>query len=662
MSKAQTELQADRQQSRLRVLIVEDSRPDAELQIATLKRAGYDVHFELAHDSTAMRQKLDTADFDIILADYNLQNWTGLDALEVLRESGKDVPVVMVTGSLGDEAAVDCIKEGASDYVLKDRLGRLPLAVRRALMERDMIRERTQAQIALAESEEKYRDLLENANDLIHSYLPDGRMLYANRTWKTTLGYSDGDIANLHIQDVIHADSREIWARQIEQLIQGEHSEKAEIILVTRDGKKILGEASRSCKFTDGKPAFIRSIIRDITERRQLEEQIRQSTKMEAIGQLAGGVAHDFNNLLTVILGYGQILHETVGALEREYVTEILKSSDRAASLTRQLLAFSRRQILAPQAIDLNVVVSNMEKMLRRLIGENFILTTHQQPSLGRVKADHGQIEQVILNLVVNARDAMPEGGKIAIETSDIDLDQVYARGHLTVVPGPYVMLAVSDTGVGMDAATQERIFEPFFTTKELGKGTGLGLSTVYGIVKQSAGNIWVYSELGKGSTFKIYFPRIEDPAEPLEKPQVTSRTLQGKETILIVEDEDLVRSLVRVALQSNGYRVLESSDARQACQILEESREPIHLLLTDVVMPHMSGKELAERVATQHSDSRVLYMSGYTDNAVVLHSVLEATAHFLQKPFTPKALLKKVREVLDTPSPARPKRKLSRQ
>jgi two-component system, cell cycle sensor histidine kinase and response regulator CckA len=650
MSNAQMEnLPLDEREATLRVLVVEDSIPDAELQIATLKRAGYIVKYAVAVSEDALRRQLSQSDFDIVLADFNLQNWTGLDALGVLKQSGKEIPVVMVTGSLGDEAAVDCIKEGATDYVLKDRLGRLPLAVRRALAERAVIRERTQAQVALQQSEERYRDLLENANDLIHSYLPDGRILYANRAWKTTLGYTDDEVAKLRVNDVIHPDSQAAWAEQMDQLFRGEHSDKAEIILITRDGRKILGEASRSCKLVDGKPAFIRSIIRDMTERRQLEEQIRQTAKMEAIGQLAGGVAHDFNNLLTVILGYGQILHETVGPHEREYVAEILKSSDRAASLTRQLLAFSRRQIMTPQAIDLNVIVSNMEKMLKRLIGENYELSTSQKASLGKVKADPGQIEQVILNLIVNARDSMPNGGKITLETADVDLDEAYSRTHVTVIPGPYVMLAVSDTGVGMDAATQARIFEPFFTTKELGKGTGLGLSTVYGIVKQSSGNIWVYSEVGRGSTFKVYFPRIEAPVEMVGKPVVNPTTVKGTETVLVVEDEEPVRSLVRVALQSGGYRVMEAGDAQQACNLLEQFRGPIHLVLTDVVMPHMSGKELAARTATLHPESQILYMSGYTDNAIVLHGVLEATASFLQKPFAPKTLLKKVREVLDS-------------
>jgi CheY-like chemotaxis protein len=328
-------------------------------------------------------------------------------------------------------------------------------------------------------------------------------------------------------------------------------------------------------------------------------------------------------------------------------VVEILKASERAAALTRQLLAFSRRQILAPQVLDLNVIVANMEKMLKRLIGENIELATVQEPGLGRVRADAGQVEQVILNLCVNARDAMPDGGKITIETANVDLDEAYSRSHATVVPGSYVMLAVSDSGYGMDSDTLNRIFEPFYTTKEKGKGTGLGLSTVYGIVKQSAGNIWVYSELGRGSSFKVYLPRIQGPA--MVMPITSAPTsIRGTETILLVEDEVAVRSLVRETLQSFGYHVLEAQGAEHALTILAEYDGPIHLLLTDVVMPQVSGKELAKKLAPLHPEAETLFMSGYTDNAIVRHGVLDANTFFLQKPFMPKTLVTKVREVLD--------------
>lgn len=633
----------------LRVLVVEDNPRDAELQIATLARAGYLVQHKVAPTADIFRQTLGQLDFDIILADYNLQDWTGLDALDILKASGKNIPVIMVTGSLGDEAAVACIKEGASDYVLKDRVARLPLAVRSALKERELLWERVETLEALRQSEEKYRDLFENANDLIYSFTPDGRILYVNRAWKDALEYSDEEIGNLPVSQIIHPDSRESWADQMERSLRAESDEKTDITLVTKSGKRILGEASRTCKFVDGKLSFVRSIIRDITERRQLEEQVRQTVKMEAIGQLAGGVAHDFNNLLTIILGYAESLQDGLGPTEKEYVGEILKASHQAASLTRQLLAFGRRQIMDPQVLDLNYIVDNMENMLRRLIGADFELAARQQPDLGGVKADSGQIEQVILSLVVNARDAMPNGGKIIVETANVDLDEAYAHAHVTVTPGSYVMLAVSDSGVGMDSETMSRIFEPFFTTKEPGKGTGLGLSTVYGIVKQSAGNISVYSEVGRGSTFKVYLPRVQDPAETAGTVASAPQPAQGKETVLLVEDEAPLRSLVRDTLQSSGYKVLEAEDAEHALAILEGYPNPIDMVLTDVVMPQLSGKELAQRSSLLHPETRVLYISGYMEDAGARHGVPDRSTFFLQKPFTAKTLVKKVREVLDT-------------
>ncbi len=390
----------------------------------------------------------------------------------------------------------------------------------------------------------------------------------------------------------------------------------------------------------------------EITERKQLEAQLLQSQKMEAVGRLAGGIAHDFNNLLTVIKGYSELLVEEVGGdgRLRRAAEEIDKAADRAALLTRQLLAFSRRQVLEPEVLDLNDVVANMDKMLRRLIGEDIDLVSVRRPGLGRVKADPGQIEQVIMNLAVNARDAMPQGGKLTLETANVELDEVYARNHVAITPGSYVMLAVSDTGCGMDAETQARIFEPFFTTKELGKGTGLGLATVYGIVKQSGGYIWVYSEPGQGTTFKVYLPRLEEAVETAQPEREIVRPARGSETVLLVEDEENVRQLVRQTLEKNGYTVLEARAGAEATQLSAQHPGPIHLMLTDVVMPKMSGRELAERLALLRPGIKVLYMSGYTDNAIVHHGVLDPGTAFLQKPFTAADLGQKVREVLDSP------------
>jgi len=394
----------------------------------------------------------------------------------------------------------------------------------------------------------------------------------------------------------------------------------------------------------------------DVTEqvlsRRRLEEtenQLRQSQKLESVGMLAGGIAHDFNNLLTVITGYSDLtlrrLHKA-DPLARN-VEEIAKAAEGAASLTRQLLAFSRKQVLQPKVLDLNSVIANIERMLGRLVGEDMELRTSPGVGLGQVQADPGQIEQVIVNLVVNARDAMPKGGKITIETANIYLDEEYARRHIAVQPGWYAMLAVTDTGYGMDAETQRQIFEPFFTTKEQGKGTGLGLSTVYGIVKQSGGNIWVYSEVGVGTTFKIYLPAVDEQATEPDAAAVRPESVAGTETILLAEDEEMVRNLARESLKMHGYTVLEAANAGEALSICQQHEGPIHLLLTDVVMPRMSGRELAEQLAGLRPGVRVLYMSGYPDQSIVHHGLLDGDIAFIGKPFTPDALVLKVVEVL---------------
>jgi nitrogen-specific signal transduction histidine kinase/ActR/RegA family two-component response regulator len=398
-----------------------------------------------------------------------------------------------------------------------------------------------------------------------------------------------------------------------------------------------------------GRLVAIECIARDITSRRQLEAQFLQAQKMEAVGRLAGGVAHDFNNLLTVINGYSAMALETLDEFDplHEEMQEIYKAGERAASLTRQLLAFSRRQAVTPRILDLNLIVSDMDRMLRRVLGEDAVLNTTLETGLEAILADPGQIEQVILNLAVNARDAMPDGGRMLIETGNAVLDEDYARQHNAVVPGSYVMLAVSDTGCGMDAETQAHIFEPFFTTKGEGQGTGLGLSMVFGIVQQSGGDIWVYSEPGKGTTFKIYFPVAGDrPAQAKHGP--TSRQSTGTETILLVEDEEGVRNLIRTSLQRAGYTVLEARDGNEALLLYERHATSIDLILTDVVMPQMSGRELADRFAAIRPDVPLLFMSGYTAKAIVQHGVLDPQTPFLAKPFTPSTLTAKVRETLD--------------
>ncbi len=400
--------------------------------------------------------------------------------------------------------------------------------------------------------------------------------------------------------------------------------------------------------YEGGAPLRAAGVSLDVTERMELEERHRQSQKMEAIGQLAGGIAHDFNNLLTAIHGYSEILTEALEVQSplRTDVREIQRAADRATALTRQLLAFSRNQILEPRILDLRESIQSMESMLSRLIGEDIDVVVRLAPDAGHVKADPGQIEQVILNLALNARDAMPNGGTMIIELANAELDASYARRHAGVTPGQYVRLSVSDTGTGMDDATRARIFDPFFTTKAHGRGTGLGLSTVYGIVRQSGGNIWVYSEPGHGSSFKVYLPRVDEPADTPES-DVTTASVGGAETVLVVEDEHAVRELVRKVLERAGYRVLAAATPHEALAIVDQHPDGINLLMSDVVLPQMGGRALAEQITAKANGVRVLYMSGYTDDTILHHGVLDPGTPFLQKPFTARALTNKIREVL---------------
>jgi PAS domain S-box-containing protein len=401
---------------------------------------------------------------------------------------------------------------------------------------------------------------------------------------------------------------------------------------------------------SEGEILGVIGVALDITDRKHLTDQLRQSQKMQAVGELAGGVAHDFNNLLMVVKGHAELLLDRLPKASplRSSIDQMQKAADRAASLTRQLLAFSRKQVLQPRVLDLNEVVSGMIKMVSRVIGEHIELSFLPCLELGSVMADPSQMEQVLLNLVVNARDAMPEGGKLTIETSNMELDPSLAVRHPGMEPGSYVMLTVSDTGCGMDARTQSRIFEPFFTTKGQGKGTGLGLATVYGVVKQTGGFIWVYSEVDQGTTFKIYLPLVAAEAEKAAIEKASSGPPPGNETILFVEDEESVRELVRDYLRANGYRVLEAVDGVQALETAAAHKGTIHLLITDVVMPRLSGRELATRLSSERPGLRVLYISGYTDDSIFRHGVLEGGVAFLQKPFNLKAIAEKIREVLD--------------
>jgi len=525
----------------LRVLLVEDSEADAELVVRELRRLGRPVVHRVVETEDAMRACLVDPAWDLVLSDWSMPRFSAHGALALMRSMGLDAPFIIVSGTIGEDAAVEAMRAGAHDYVLKDRLSRLVPAVMRELRESEVRRALRQAEAGRARAEGALR---------------------------------------------------------------------------------------------------------------KSEEQLRQAQKMEAVGRLAGGIAHDFNNVLSVVLSYGEMLLTdlTPGDPMRESVEEIRKAAKRAADLTRQLLMFSRQQVVEPKVVDLNDVLAGLDKMLRRILGADVDLASLPGVSLGRVRVDPGSMEQVVMNLVVNARDAMPTGGKLTMETTNVELDEAFAGDHYGVRPGRYVMLAVTDTGGGMDKATLARIFEPFFTTKEKGKGTGLGLSTVFGIVQQAGGNIWVYSEPGKGTTFKIYLPRVDAEVDPLRMTMAPS-TLRGSETILLVEDDDQVRAVVRGILRKAGYHVIEASNAGEAQLAVERERGTIHLLLTDVVMPQMSGPELIKRLASKRPEMKVLCMSGYTDDSIVRHGVLDSNVAYIQKPITPESLTTKVRAVLDASS-----------
>ena len=530
----------------------------------------------------------------------------------------------------------------SNDILFQKRRARLVLAID--------ITERRRDEEAIRASEERFSKAF-SASPVPMSITTydEGRYIDVNESFLQNSGYTREEIIGRTTTDInLYADPGE-RARLKQILKEQGRIRNAEVRRRVKSGEVRVALASSEIINLDGEQCIL-TTTNDITDRRRLEEQLLHSQKMESVGRLAGGVAHDFNNLLTAIIGYGQLLLTSFDKSDPRYVhaEEIENAGKRAATLTNQLLAFSRKQVIKSQLLDLNAVVTNIEKMLQRLIGEDIELATVLRPDVGCVMADPGQIEQVLMNLAVNARDAMPRGGKLTIETSNTLLDENYAREHIGVQPGRYVMLAVSDAGFGMDKETQARIFEPFFTTKEIGKGTGLGLSTVYGIVKQSGGNIWVYSEPDRGTTFKIYLPFVDEVAATIKKSEPFTEPTMGVETILLVEDEEIVRKFTREILELNGYKVIEATGGEEALRIAQEYDEKIDLLVTDVVMPQIGGRALANAIGITRPDIKALYLSGYTDETMVQHGLLERATAFLQKPFTPQMLASKVREVLD--------------
>jgi len=557
--------------------------------------------------------------------------------------AGHDVPFFYET-ELVRKDGTTLVVEVNSTSVTKDGV-----IVARLGAARD-ITERKQAENELRQSEERFRATFEQAAVGMGYTTLEGRWVRVNRRLCEMVGYTRDELLELTFQDITHPDDHDLDRVAQRQLVANE------IQTLTREKRYLHKNGSivwinltvSILHETSGPAKYFMAVVQDITVSKQLEQELLHAQRMDGLGQLAGGIAHDFNNLLTVIGGRSHLMLARLPAdapLHRD-AELIQKTADRAAALTRQLLAFSRKQLLQPRVVEPNDLVRNATNLLTRLIGEDIKLVFVPGPDLGRVRVDPGQFEQVIVNIAVNARDAMPQGGRLTVETSNVVLDAGYAAHHVGVEPGPYVIVAVSDTGVGMDLATQARIFEPFFTTKEPGKGTGLGLATVYGIVKQSGGHIRVDSEPGAGTTFRIYLPRTDAVLE--ETASADGRLPQGRDTILIVEDEEEVRLFTREVLERAGYTVLEATDGDDAIRISRRHSGAIDMLLTDVVMPQMSGRDLAAAIAVARPETKILFMSGYTDDAIVRHGVLEAGSQFIEKPFSPQALTVKVREVLD--------------
>jgi PAS domain S-box-containing protein len=637
--------------AKLHILVLEDNMLDAELAIQALEEAGYSCQWDCVDTRDGFLARLSERTYDLVISDYNLPMFDGLSAVQLLRQRDPDLPFILVSGTLGEETAIESLKAGATDYVVKSHLARLPPVVGRALRERDEQRQRREA-------EARYRDLFENANDMIYTRNLNGHFTSVNGMGERLTGYTREQLLTMSLDELfgpeyLHLRAEEVLKNQNEDAL----AFAEELEFIRKDGTRVFVEVSSRLIYENGKPTGVQGIARDISERKraeeqrkQLEDQLLQAQKMESIGTLAGGVAHDFNNMLTAIIGNIQLVLENTPSESLDYpmLAEIEKAATRATALTRQLLTFSRRQPIERRSIDLNATINELSQMLRRLIGEHVDVAIRLADQLPLIFADPAQIQQVVMNLAVNARDAMPSGGHLLIATREVELDEQAARSQPWARAGRYVQLIVGDTGTGMDTELQQRIFEPFFTTKERGKGTGLGLSVVYGIIKQHEGFVHVDSAAERGTTFTIFLP-VPAVATTVHVPDLSPMVRGGHETILVAEDEVSLRYLASTVLERLGYTVILAEDGLEAVNLFRLHQSRIDLVILDLVMPRFSGRDALEMMRELRPDLRALFVTGYDDATDMAGADAQIPGtNLLQKPYRVDVLGLRVREMLD--------------
>ncbi len=638
----------------LRILHLEDDRDYSELVKSLLEKEGYQTEIILAENREAFERALEEGGlFDIILADYLLPQYDGIEALKYARAKCPETPFLLVSGTIGEQVAIECLKSGATDYVLKLWPERLGPSVRRAVQESVERARRRQAETELMRREKYFRALTENALDILTIVNKEGFYLYNSASIQRVLDYEPKDLVGQSAFSLAHPDDLARVKRGFEEALNHpDRLVRLEARFRHRDGSWRYLEVVGQNRLADPEVAGVIVNSRDVTDRRRLEEQLRQSQKMDAIGQLAGGVAHDFNNILTVIQGHVSLLQtgDSLNPKGARSAQQIGQAADRAAALTRQLLTFSRRQVLQPRRLEMNDVVSNMSKMLGRILGEDISLRLHYCGEPAVVEADSGMLEQVLLNLAVNSRDAMPKGGELAIRITLREVEPGMVAQQPEARPGKFVCLKVKDNGCGIAPENLRRIFEPFFTTKEVGKGTGLGLATVYGIVKQHQGWVEVESVVGQGTTFSVLLPRCEGELVSVPEEEIHRRNIRGgSETILVVEDEAPVRELVCNLLAGQGYNILQAETGARALELWNQCKDKVDLLLTDLVMPdRVSGRELAEKLWSERPKLKVIFTSGYSADVAGKDFVLQRGLNYLQKPYHPYRLACAVRECLD--------------